>query len=62
MRASDAPYWSSYASGGDGTVANEESGGLETLAVTYATIKPAPDPDARVQCEFCSAHGYDVTN
>ena len=62
MRSSDAAYWPSYASGGDGTIANGESVGFETLAVTYTTISPAPDPDAREQCEFFGAHGYDVTN
>ena len=62
MRASDATYWPPYTSDGDGTVANGESVGFETLAVTYTTIEPAPDPDTREQCEFFGAHGYDVTN
>lgn len=62
LRKSDAAYWPSYQSGGDGTAANGESVGFETLAVTYTTIAPAPDPDAREQCEFFGAHGYDVQN
>lgn len=62
LRKSDAAYWPSYHSGGDGTVADGESVGFETLAVTYTTIESAPDPDAREQCEFFGAHGYDIRN
>ena len=62
MKASDAPYWPGYMSGGEGTVANGESVGFDVLDVTYTSIKPLPDPDVSEKCEFFGAHGYDVTN
>ena len=62
MRTSDAAYWPSYYSNGNGTVADGEAVGFDTLQVTYTTIGPAPDPDANEKCEFFGAHGYDVTN
>ena len=62
LRLSSAAYWPSYINGGDGSIASGESVGFETLAVTYTTVGPAPDPDAREQCEFFGAHGYDVMN
>lgn len=62
LRNSNATYWPSYTANGTGNAANGESVGFETLAVTYTTVEPAPDPDARVQCEFFGAHGYVVMN
>ena len=62
MRTSDAAYWPSYMSGGDGNIANGESVGFDVLDVTYTSIYPRPDPDASEKCEFFGAHGYDVTN
>ena len=61
-RLSNAPYWPSYVSMGNGTVANGESVGFDTLAVTYTTIGPQPDPDASARCEFFGNHGYQVQN
>jgi len=62
LRTSNAAYWPSYTSAGAGVVANGESIGFETLAVTYTTISPAADPQADEKCEFFGAHGYDVMN
>ena len=62
LRTSDAAFWPSYMSNGDGTVANGESVGFNTNAVTYSALQPAPDPDANERCEFFGAHGYDVMN
>lgn len=62
MRRSDAPYWPSYVSNGNGTVANGESVGFDTLAVTYTTIGPAPDKDASPRCDFWASHGWQVQN
>jgi hypothetical protein len=62
MRTVDAPFWPSYVSGGDGTVANGESVGFDTLAVTYTTISPAPDADVNAKCDFFWSHGYQVLN
>lgn len=61
-RSTNAPYWPSYMSDGNGSAAIGESVGFDTLAVTYTTISPAPDPDANEKCEFFGAHGYDVMN
>ena len=54
MRTSNAAFWPSYVSDGNGTVANGESVGFDTLAVTYTTIEPKPDPDASAQCDVSS--------
>lgn len=62
LRISSAPYWPSYVSMGNGTVANGESVGFDTLAVTYTTIGPAQDPDASAKCDFFGSHGYQVMN
>lgn len=52
LRVSNAPYWPSYVSAGNGTAANGESVGFDTLAVTYTTVGPASDPDASAKCDF----------
>ena len=57
LRTSDAPYWPSYISNGNGTVANGESVGFDTLAVTYTTILPAKDADASEKCDFFANKG-----
>ena len=62
LRVADAPYWPSYLSGGNGTVANGESVGFNTLAVTYNSIAPAKDADAGEKCEFFGNNGYVVMN
>jgi len=62
MRAASAPYWPSYISNGNGTVANGESVGFDTLAVTYTTIGPAPDADVSAKCDFFANKGYTVQN
>ena len=62
MRASNAPFWPSYMSGGNGTVANGESVGFDVLDITYTTIGPEADPDASPQCDFFSSRGYQVRN
>lgn len=62
MRAADAPFWPSYVSAGEGTVAEGESVGFDTLAVTYTTISPQPDGDASARCDFWNSHGYQVQN
>ena len=62
MKTPDAPYWPAYMSDGQGSVANGESVGFDTLDVTYTTIKPIADPDASEKCEFFGAHGFDVRN
>lgn len=61
-RASVAPFWPSYVSGGDGTAAEGESVGFTVQNITYTTILPTDDPDARVQCEFFSAKGFTIRN
>lgn len=62
LKLSNAPYWPSYASGGNGTVANGESVGFDTLAITYTTIGPAKDPDASARCDFFNSKGFVVQN
>lgn len=62
MKASGAPYWPGYMSGGEGTVANGESIGFEVLDVTYTTIEPRADPDVSEKCEFFGSHGFTVMN
>lgn len=62
MRAPGAPYWPSYIAGGNGTAANGESVGFTTLAVTYNSISPQPDPDASARCDFFGNNGYVVMN
>lgn len=62
LRSRDAPFWPSYMSGGAGTAAEGENVGFEVLDITYGGIKPAPDPDARVQCEFFLNKGYTLRN
>lgn len=62
LRHPDAPFWPSYISGGDGTVANGESVGFTVQAVTYTTIRPGEDPDADAKCEFFGNNGYVVMN
>lgn len=57
-----APYWPSYISGGDGSVANGESVGFTVQAVTYNSISPGEDPDADAKCEFFGNNGYTVMN
>lgn len=60
-RIADAPYWPSYVSNGEGSAAIGESVGFDTLAVTYTTIGPAPDPDASVKCDFFAKNQYQVS-
>ena len=62
MRIPSAPFWPSYISGGNGSVANGESVGFDTLGVTYTTISVEEDPDASAQCDFFSSQGYQVRN
>ena len=62
LRNANAPYWPSYISGGEGTVANGESVGFTDLAVTATTISPQPDPDAGPKCEFFGNNGLVVMN
>ena len=57
MRTADAPYWPSYISNGNGTVANGESVGFDTLAITYTTIETQPDADASAKCDFFANKG-----
>ena len=61
-RDARAPFWPSYVSGGDGSVANGESVGFSVNAVTYNSIGPAGDPDADAKCEFFGNNGYTVMN
>jgi hypothetical protein len=46
LRASNAPFWPSYISGGNGTVANGENVGFDVLNITYGGIDVETDPDA----------------
>ena len=62
LRASNAPFWPSYTSGGKGTVADGESVGFDVLDITYTTIGVEEDPDASPQCDFFSSRGYAVRN
>ena len=62
MRVPDAPFWESYNSGGDGSVALGENVGFTINQVTYTTVGPAEDPDVSEKCEFFSARGYDLRN
>ena len=62
LRASNAPFWPSYISGGNGTVANGESVGFDVLDITYTTIGAETDPDASPQCDFFSSKGYTLRN
>ncbi|KAJ4412855.1 hypothetical protein N0V82_008706 [Gnomoniopsis sp. IMI 355080] len=62
LRSSGAPYWPSYMSGGEGTLAEGESVGFEVLDITYGGISAAADPDARIQCEFFLNKGYTLRN
>ncbi len=56
MRASHAPYWPSYVSGGAGSAAIGEAVGFNVQSVTYTTISSEEDPDADAKCEFFGAH------
>ena len=62
LRSANAPLWPSYISNGAGSSAAGEGVGFDTLSVTYASIVPAPDPDAGAQCDFFSSQGYAVRN
>ncbi|KAG8165240.1 hypothetical protein KVR01_005515 [Diaporthe batatas] len=62
LRDARAPYWPSYVSGGSGTVAEGESVGFSTLAVTYASIGPQQDPDMGAKCDFFGSNGLVVRN
>jgi hypothetical protein len=62
LRASNAPFWLSYSSGGNGTVANGESVGFGIPDITYATIGVEAGPDASMQCDFFSSKGYRLGN
>lgn len=55
LRTSNAAYWPSYMSNGAGSAAIGESVGFDTLAVTYTTIGPAPDPDVDEACKSCAS-------
>ena len=62
LRASFAPWWPSYVSGGNGTTANGESVGFDVLEVTAASIGVNTDPDASARCDFFGSRGYQVEN
>lgn len=62
LRTSDAPFWPSYVSGGDGTAADGESVGFTVLDITYGGIAAVDDLDASVQCEFFSNKGFTLRN
>ena len=61
MRAANGPYWPSYISNGAGSAAVGESVGFDTLAVTYNTISPQPDPDVDAKCDFFARYQYQVS-
>ena len=60
LRTADAAFWPSYISGGNGDASVGESVGFDTLAVTYASVGPAPDPDASAKCDFFAKNQYQV--
>ena len=64
LRVADAPFWPSYSSNsnGNGTVADGESVGFSTLAVTYTSIDSVKDLDASAKCDFFGSKGYQVQN
>lgn len=62
LRTSDAPFWPSYVTGGNGTTANGESVGFSVLDVTYGGIASVDDLDSTVQCEFFLNRGYTLRN
>lgn len=62
LRDARAPYWPSYVSGGNGTVAEGESVGFTNLAVTYASIGAQQDPDMGAKCDFFGNNGLVVRN
>lgn len=62
LRSPGAPYWPSYISGGNGTVANGESVGFTNLAVSYTSISPQADTDAGPTCDFFGNNNLVVRN
>lgn len=60
LRASTAPVWPSYASGGNGTVANGESVGFDVLGVTVGSVEVNSDPDASARCDFLDREGINL--
>ncbi|KAK6429473.1 hypothetical protein LTR95_014381 [Oleoguttula sp. CCFEE 5521] len=61
-RVEGAPFWPSYASGGNGTLGDGEVVGFETLGVRYSEIVVEGDPDVSDTCDFFSSNEYVVRN
>jgi hypothetical protein len=62
MRSSNAAFWPSYISGGEGTAENGEGVGFTVLDITYTSIVTGVDPDLSPQCDFFAGHGLTVAN
>ncbi|EXJ55528.1 hypothetical protein A1O7_08456 [Cladophialophora yegresii CBS 114405] len=60
--ASGAPFWPSYVSGGQGSLAEGEGVGFTVQAVNYNDITPVQDPDASQRCDFFNSRGWQVRN
>lgn len=62
LRATSAPLWPTYLSGGKGSVESGEGVGFSTLSITTSSIDAVGDPDASAQCDFFSSKGYTLRN
>ncbi|OCK73895.1 alpha/beta-hydrolase [Lepidopterella palustris CBS 459.81] len=64
LRKSDAPFWTSYFSGGDVAAVGVEgeAEGFGVLSVNYTEIGTIQDVDASAQCDFFSGQGWVVRN
>ncbi|KAL1637883.1 hypothetical protein SLS56_000440 [Neofusicoccum ribis] len=62
LRDTRAPFWPSYSSGGNGSVADGESVGFSVLQVNYNSIDVQGDPDASAACDFFDSQDRVVLN
>ncbi|KAB2577656.1 Carboxylesterase patB [Lasiodiplodia theobromae] len=62
LRDPRAPYWPSYSSGGNGSIADGESVGFSVLQVNDKSIDVQEDPDNSAACSFFSSQNRVVLN
>jgi hypothetical protein len=64
LRSANAPFWPSYAAGGNVTATGVagDSVGFSVLDVTTSSIQVIRDPDEGAQCDFFSSKAYAIRN